>query len=54
MKSGVLKSHLVDVHVHNDIQNIAFGYWENWGDCQIFCDLNSVTGCVLKSHLADD
>ena len=53
MASGVLKSHLADVHVHNDVQKISFGYWENWGDCQI-CDLDSVTKCVLKSHLPDE
>ena len=52
MTSGVLKSHLADDHVHNDIQNIAFGYLENWGDCQIW-NLNSVTSCVFKNHLAD-
>ena len=52
MTSGVLKSHLSNVNVHNDIQKIAFGYWENWEDCKI-CDLDSVTSCVLKSHLAD-
>ena len=44
---NILKSHPVDEHVLNCIQNVAFGYW---GDCEIY-DLVSVTSGVLKSHL---
>ena len=44
-----MKSNLADVHVDNDVENVAFGYW----NCQI-CDFKSVTSDVYKSHVSDE
>ena len=37
--------------VENNNQNLSFGYWGNWEDCQIR-NFDSVTSGVLKSHSA--